>query len=169
MICRKRPYPAVSGDSGFIRPSVLCAPAFQAVPWLEKAASCPVVLYTSPLATEHATKRYRNQKTDPIKFGDLKCDHATEPSDLPTDGSVAIDKAQKAAVAEKPQKDVASTSMFRMYSWGHRNRGMPSKGNVSSLTYCKCELVGASLLSWWVKHGCPVQDPPWAENLLDSW
>ena len=143
MICRKRPCPAVSGGSGFIRPSIICAPAFQAVPWLGQTVCSPVVLYTSPLASEHTTKRHRVYKTSWDDSEKLKCDNATEPSGLPTDGSVASDKEQKAAVEEKPQRDVALTSMFQMYSWGHRHRGVPCKGESSSSNRCKCDIVVA--------------------------
>ena len=137
MMCRKRPYSIMNSSYGCIRSPILCAPAFNAVPWLGEAACIPVVQYTAPESTVTLKKRHPVKQAmtpDPVKPGSGNFHKIKVLPD-----NVPMSPIAKMAQSSTPPADVhtdhLSLNMAQLHSWGRREHGMLGRGAALFLTF----------------------------------
>lgn len=124
MLQRKRPFELINGSRGLIRSSILCAPAFSAVPSLPGAPCMPVAQYTA--TEEERVSRCASER--PCNKGRPVHDDGTSEKE---GGTETYGSAQP-KVGEHVESELDQIS-GHFYSWGYRHRGIPRNGAIMCL------------------------------------
>lgn len=172
MMCRKRPYSIMNSSYGCIRSPILCAPAFNAVPWLGEAACIPVVQYTAPESTVTLKKRHPVEQAvtpDPVKPGSGNFHKINVLPD-----NVPMSPVAKMAQSSTPPADVhtdhLSPNMAQLHSWGRREHGMLGRGAALFLTFFggMCNIpTHQQRCDWHAEHWLYLQETQEAPRWCD--